>query len=385
MTGNSKTSANYRDVVDDLYAGTIDDAAWGRALIGIADMVRASATLLLAFNPSSGALLREENHRLDPSTLEDYRDYWTFHDCRREYFMATPVGCPGTERTLSIPDWRRSPILNEFLLPADAPHFMPAWVRKSGTLAVTLSLQGTLKRGAFDTRDIENFRRILPHVGRALEIRDRLEAAQLRANTLASCLHRVPCGVIVLSIHGKIIEVNAAAERVLRTEKEICGTLDRTLVINKLTGASLWRWLHRSTKEGVQEHLIRVERGPGRWPITVMVTAMPRMPVPWSAGEQGCLLFLFDPEHRVTPHSVVLMEEMGISAREAEIAVLLFMGVGLTEVAQRLLISVHTARTHLKSIYAKTGIRSQNELIRRVATGPTTYASQAPLSRKISN
>jgi hypothetical protein len=54
--------------VDDLYAGTIDDAAWGRALIGIADMVRASATLLLAFNPSSGALLREENHRLDRST-----------------------------------------------------------------------------------------------------------------------------------------------------------------------------------------------------------------------------------------------------------------------------------------------------------------------------
>jgi hypothetical protein len=56
----------YVSIIGDLYAGALDDAAGMRGLLGIADMVRASAVLLLAFNPSSGAILRDENHRLDP-------------------------------------------------------------------------------------------------------------------------------------------------------------------------------------------------------------------------------------------------------------------------------------------------------------------------------
>jgi hypothetical protein len=51
----------------------MDQAAWNRAFIGIADMVRASATLLLAFDPATGAPLREENHPLHPGVLNNYR------------------------------------------------------------------------------------------------------------------------------------------------------------------------------------------------------------------------------------------------------------------------------------------------------------------------
>jgi hypothetical protein len=42
--------------------------------------------------------------------------------------------------------------------------------------------------------------------------------------------------------------------------------------------------------------------------------------------------------------------------------------------ATLLSISIHTARTHLKSLYGKTGIRSQAELVRRVLSGPSAYA-----------
>jgi hypothetical protein len=42
MICDSATGARFATVIDDLYAGTLDEAAWDRAMLGLADMVRAS-------------------------------------------------------------------------------------------------------------------------------------------------------------------------------------------------------------------------------------------------------------------------------------------------------------------------------------------------------
>jgi len=57
---------------------------------------------------------------------------------------------------------------------------MLAWLHRSSAKAVTLSFEGTRKRGPFEAHDLEAYRRLLPHISRSLEIRDRLERAQVR-------------------------------------------------------------------------------------------------------------------------------------------------------------------------------------------------------------
>ena len=49
---------------------------------------------------------------------------------------------------------------------------------------------------------------------------------------------------------------------------------------------------------------------------------------------------------------------------------LLVGGATLDDAAQRLEISVNTARTHLKHVFHKTGINRQAELVHRIETGP---------------
>jgi len=322
---------HFRSIVDDLYAGTLDDDSWTRGLLGIADMVRASAALLLAFDPSTGALLREENHRLDPQVLNDYRRHWTFEDCRRQAFLAVPVGCPVSEVTLTIPGWDRSAILNEFLLPGDAPHFMPVWLRKTQTKAVTLSLQGTRKRGPFNAQDQEQIRLIAPHVSRALEIRDRLEGAHVRANTLASCIDRAHFGVITLAADGKMLDVNAAAEQMLRLERSIRVAHNRILHLPEPAGSQLLRWLNRSKVEGSSEYLTRVARGPYRPPISVLMSPVPQRPLRWVSVDPACIIFLFDPEREPHAQPALVAAELGISTREAELATLLTSGLELSQ------------------------------------------------------
>ncbi len=154
-------------IIEDLYEGTLDPVAWDRAILGVADAVRASGAMLFAFNPSNQSVLRDENHRVDPQTVRDYARHWTYEDDRLKFFLDVPAGQPVTEDSLAIPDLERSPIYNEFLLPVDLPHFMPIWLHKSQEKAVALSLLGSSARGAFEPHDIETIRRLLPHLTRA--------------------------------------------------------------------------------------------------------------------------------------------------------------------------------------------------------------------------
>lgn len=121
----------------------------------------------------------------------------------------------------------------------------------------------------------------------------------------------------------------------------IADMVDRALI---LSDAPLPRLCRRLAEHGGEhERLIRIEREPGRWPINVVISAVPDLTVRWITADPAYVLLLFDPERQITPTSQLLAHELNISAREAEIAVLLAMGLDLLEVAKRLSVSTGAA------------------------------------------
>jgi DNA-binding CsgD family transcriptional regulator len=88
------------------------------------------------------------------------------------------------------------------------------------------------------------------------------------------------------------------------------------------------------------------------------------------------LLLIFDPERRALASVELIERDLAISPREAQVAALLAAGYSLREAAERLGVSGHTARAQLKSIFRKSGIHSQSELVRRVALGPASRVTR---------
>lgn len=356
-------------IIDDLYEGTLDPAAWDRAILGIADAVRASGALLFAFNPSNGAVLRDENHRVDPQVVADYARYWTFEDFRLGYFLAMPTGQPATEASLAIP-LKGTRLYHEFLLPVDMPHFLPVWLHKSKEKVVGLSLEGSRKRGAFGMEDLQIVRGILPHFARAFEIRDRLEAAEVRAANFASLLDTTTFGVIVLNAENKILETNSVASAILLEGLGLQRAKDGVLTTTHRWGDRLSQWrLAGTVSQGAADALMHVNRD-GKLPLSVLVLKVPELRTSWMSGEPARVLLVFDPERQPAFNQELIMRDLSLSEREAKVAMLLGAGLQLDQIARRMRVSVHTVRSQLKSAFHKTGCHTQAQLVKRLLLGP---------------
>ena len=63
----------------------------------------------------------------------------------------------------------------------------------------------------------------------------------------------------------------------------------------------------------------------------------------------------------------------GLTSRERDICREVIAGHSTADIAGRLFISAHTVQDHLKSVFAKVGVRSRGELVARLrpdGTGP---------------
>jgi len=108
---------------------------------------------------------------------------------------------------------------------------------------------------------------------------------------------------------------------------------------------------------------ILIDRKNGGLPNTVSVSPS-RQTNPFSAaGQSGAVLFIVDPESGRESVVESLRRLFGLTPAEAALAGLLAEGKDLNTACDELRILRTTARTHLRHVMAKLGVRRQAELV----------------------
>jgi DNA-binding CsgD family transcriptional regulator len=87
--------------------------------------------------------------------------------------------------------------------------------------------------------------------------------------------------------------------------------------------------------------------------------------VPLAASHSQRVAVIVEPAHpsRIAP---LLMSAYGLTEREQQLTRLVLQGFSTIEIADHLVISVHTVQGHLRNIFTKTGVRTRRDLVTKI-------------------
>jgi DNA-binding CsgD family transcriptional regulator len=186
-------------------------------------------------------------------------------------------------------------------------------------------------------------------------------------------LDRLPFGTMFLASDATVIELNQAARAMLNGQSGLRLQRGRLRALARDTDRQLSAALGRCMGSAILA---------SRTPPTLVLPAAAGMPaacavllpiqsaVTWPVANVAALAMLFDCRHRADPPQELVRAVYGLTQAESELALALLRGNDMHSAAAQLDISVETARTQLKRIFAKLGCRSQAAMIRVLCLGP---------------
>jgi len=182
----------------------------------------------------------------------------------------------------------------------------------------------------------------------------------------AKAFERLSCGVVIVDEELRPIFANRIAERLIDA-----GRLPLT------TKATLYR---ADPIDGIRRAVAALESTKcgatcrvGEPPLICTVAPLERST---AARAARAIIFVTDPA-RARSIEAGDLAALGLTRAEGAVAVEFVNGHTLQACARRLSISIATAKTHLKSIFAKTGTRRQAQLMRFILTSMPTFVVSA--------
>jgi DNA-binding CsgD family transcriptional regulator len=227
---------------------------------------------------------------------------------------------------------------------------------------------------------------IAPHIARASQIHHQMAAVSTQKHWAWSALDRLRVGVILLDGQGRLLHMNRVAERLTsggngfivgRNGLELPQPTE-TVRLRRLIADAAALAEGRRTEGG---GCLRVSCKVGTT-LQFQVIPLPKgfSERPWNPSQaDSCVaVFVSVPGAAHLPRERVAAM-YGLTRAEARLASLLADGIDLEEVAETLAVSIQTVRSQLKSIFSKTGVTRQAELVALLLTDMLTDQVDGPL------
>ncbi len=351
-----------------LYDGALERPPWHSAL-GLLQRSLNAAHLVLVLRPpteNSGGVM------ISPGVEDaEARRSYEQHFFAVDPFVGLKEGEVVTPEELIGPAWLDSAIYRNYLQPLDVRHLLGADIYTEEGIECRLRATRGHQGQPFDARDKALLRFLLPHLKRAIRLHARLETLECERQVFAGTVNRLLLGMVSLSERGEILEMNDEARRILDARDGL------RLGLNGLQaqGHEENRELQRLIRQGLQGPAagakpglvpaMPINRPSGRSPYVALLRPVPQGPWSESLRRPAAVIYLRDPEATPAPPSIELVRRLfGLTRVESRLSLLLANGQTLDEAADQMGIRRNTARTHLRSIFCKTGVTRQTLLVR---------------------
>jgi DNA-binding CsgD family transcriptional regulator/PAS domain-containing protein len=360
--GDSMLSNNLEGLIEGIYTAALDREQWPGILTEIGDVL-AGASGVIGTYKATGSTVWE-------------RTTWSRCDFR-------PLKKQDRQGNQYPGDWPWPQLTRDEQIQAKAILAQGLHQEVCLTLAKNTSFRAILKfirpatKGLFTHQELHLLRCLMPHLRRALEIDQQLEAAKAKLNSLEILLNSLRTATLLLDDSACLLYANAAAEKLLSRKDGLQVRAQRLVACQRECDMALREILTKATlplasppDENALHLALSIHRPSGLPPYAALAVPYPQLypSFSWPGNEPTTMLFISDPETVFCPEGEILQMLYGLTRTEAHLATLLASGKKLQEVADTLHISLNTAKTHLKNIFSKTGTCRQAELMQLCLT-----------------
>jgi DNA-binding CsgD family transcriptional regulator len=349
---------HFKTLEEDFAEAALDPTLWKKALDAVTSETGSYGAVLI---PTTGAALRTLPFTDSmSSSLEAYvRDGWHLRDERyRGIAKMSQLGVVDDLDIFSPDTIAKHPYYQEFLAPHHLRWFAGIKVCCGDDLWC-LSIQRTIDQNPFSQSEKDQLARLSRQLSTSAAIAKALGASA--ATGVLEAFEISNTAVLLINRHANIFKVNASAQRLLVDDVQIKrGKLvssDEKSITNLNNAVyNLLQGREAGLAEAVALHR------KGRRPLVAYAARFSSMTANALADCQA-LIILIDSDPGPRPLESTLRSVFRLSEAEARIAVQLGQGESLDTVAEAIGVGKETSRTHLKSIFAKTGVHRQAELV----------------------
>ncbi len=364
------------DFVHTIYGAVLDAELWPAALSRIATLVDAPRASMMDSDFAAGVVYRELLYGIDRDENRVYLQQFAAIDPRIPVLLGSNKLAWLSDHDYFDDAFRtKDRFYREYLQPRGVGETLCLTCAREGSRMGMCTLIRDHVQGRFSAahRQILEFATL--HIDRAIKLSRRFVAIASEAilgNAVLDALHQPLAWVFS---DGRLYRANRAFDDALRSGHVFTNKQGVLRIADPL--------IHAQYLRAVRECCLIADDGTGRDPnakFILRVDQRNRMPafvtIAPLAGVQlkswpsrSCALVRIDePGREIAPEK--LMEALGVSRAEARLIGALCSGGTLASAAEKIGISLNTAKSQLASVFSKTGTSRQSELMALVAALP---------------
>jgi DNA-binding NarL/FixJ family response regulator len=187
-------------------------------------------------------------------------------------------------------------------------------------------------------------------------------------------LDRLPTAVIVVDAQPRVLFTNRQGAAVLAMRDGLSVGSDGLCRTSRPADTiEMVRLIKAAIVGGTPAKAMSLDRQKADRPLSLVIASLPEQ----RGSEAAAVLLVSDPDQRSMPSVDTVSRLFDLTEAEARLALALSEGHRIEDAAERLGITISSARTYLKRVFSKTDVTRQAELVRLILAAPTLTPADA--------
>lgn len=362
-------------LIDEIHVAGLEPARWPDMLAIIGRRLNAAGGVMYAYRPGEVPWNFSTQFGFDPHWLATYNTEFEAREnpveSSRE-FTRTPVGDAVTDyQCVPRDQFLRSRFYNEWVAPQKILGSVSLKVAESDRVISGMSWVSSARRVDFAREEIALLRTLAPHIMRSVETGRRIGALEGRLRLAEALLDTAAEPVVLVGADARLLHANAGAHRIL---SHADGLIIRRGIVACIDQHATTR-LHACVRLAARgrpprAEMMAVQRKAERRPYSILVTPMPAAVAAEAPKQAAVAIHIGNPDATIADPTDALRISYDLTAAEALLVNLLVReNLRLGDAADRLGVTLATAKSQLHHAFVKTGARGQSELVRLVLIG----------------